>query len=192
MATDKIEILSIEPISSGKYIKPKLVTFRHNGVLRDWEIADTFDSVAILLYHQEKDAFILVKQFRPAIYVKYGGEGDTYELCAGLVDKDKSLKQIAKEEILEECGYDVELDEIQKVASYNTAVGFAGGRQTLFYAKVDDSMKKSDGGGIDDEQIEVIYLPLSKAKEFMFDESYIKTPGLLFGFMWFFNEFKLG
>jgi UDP-sugar diphosphatase len=53
-------------------------------------------------------------------------------------------------------------------------------------------MKKSDGGGIDDEQIEVIYLPLSKAKEFMFDESYIKTPGLLFGFMWFFNEFKLG
>ncbi len=189
MATDKIEIISIEPCINPKYIKPKLVTFRHNGVLRDWEVADTHDSVAILLYHEQKDAFVLVKQFRPAIYLKYGGSGETYELCAGLVDKDKSLIQIAVEEIYEECGYEVELDQVQKITSFNTAVGFAGGRQTLFFAKISDSMKKNEGGGIDDEQIEVIYLPLKEAKEFMYDESIVKTPGLLFGFMWYFQKF---
>jgi len=189
MATDKIEIISIEPLNEGKYIKPKLVTFRHNGVLRDWEVADTFDSVAILLYHEDKDAFILVKQFRPAVYLKYG-EGHTHELCAGLIDKDKSLKQIAKEEIYEECGYDVNLEDIEEITSFNTAVGFAGGRQTLFFAKVSDEQKKNDGGGIDDEQIEVVYLPLKDAREFMFDDKFIKTPGLLFGFMWFFDKFS--
>jgi len=189
MKNEKVEILSIEDLKEPKYIKPKLVKFRHNGILRDWEIADTHDSVAILLYHKEKDALVLVKQFRPAIYVKYGGDGETYELCAGLIDKDKSIKEIAKEEIEEECGYRVLVDDIKKVASYNTAVGFAGGRQTLFFSEIDESMRVSDGGGIDDEQIEVLYLPLKEAKEFMFDESYIKTPGLLFGFMWFFNEY---
>jgi len=188
MATDKIEILSIEPLKEGKYIKPKLVTFRLNGVLRDWEVADTYDSVAVLLYHKSKDAFVLVKQFRPAVYLKYK-EGHTYELCAGLIDKDKSLKQIVKEEIYEECGYDVELEDIEQITSFNTAVGFAGGRQTLFFATVDEANHKGDGGGIDDEQIEVIYLPLKDAREFMYDTNYIKTPGLLFGFMWFFDKF---
>ena len=188
MSKDQIKIISIKECKNPEYIKPRLVTFEHNGVLRDWEIADTHDSVAILLYHKDKDALILVKQFRPALFVKYGKDGHTYELCAGLVDKDKSLSQISKEEILEECGYEVSLENIEKIASYNTAVGFSGGRQTLFFAEVDDSMKVSEGGGIDDEQIEVIYLPLSEARDFMYDESFIKTPGLLFGFMWFFEK----
>ncbi len=188
MATDKIEILKLEPLTNPQYIKPQLMTFRHNGVLRDWEVAETFDSVAILLYHRDRDAFVLVKQFRPAIYLKYKNDGLTYELCAGLVDKQKSLEQIAKEEILEECGYEVTLNVIKRITAYNAAVGFAGGRQTLFYAEVDASMQVSEGGGIDDEQIEVIYLPLSQARDFMYDESKIKTPGLLFAFMWFFDK----
>ena len=34
-----------------------------------------------------------------------GSEGVTFELCAGIVDKQVSLEQIAKEEVLEETGY---------------------------------------------------------------------------------------
>ena len=40
-----------------------------------------------------------VPQFGP------GSEGVTYELCAGIVDKQASLEQIAKEEVLEETGW---------------------------------------------------------------------------------------
>ena len=47
-----------------------------------------------------------------------GTMGVTYELCAGIVDKAASLKQIAKEEIFEECGYDVPLEQIEKITSY--------------------------------------------------------------------------
>ena len=47
-----------------------------------------------------------------------GSIGLTYELCAGIVDKDSSVEQIAKEEILEECGYDVPLGKIEKITSF--------------------------------------------------------------------------
>lgn len=44
--------------------------------------------------------------------------GFTIELCAGIVDKDQSLAEIMKDEILEECGYAVPLSAIEKVTSY--------------------------------------------------------------------------
>lgn len=42
----------------------------------------------------------------------------TIELCAGIVDKNKSLVEIAQEEILEECGYYVPADRIQQIKQY--------------------------------------------------------------------------
>ncbi len=182
-----IEIKNITDKFEPKFVKPKLLSFEQNGKQRTWEVLDVYDSVAIMIYHKQKDAFVLVKQFRPAVYMK-NHDGFTYELCAGLVDKDKSLVQIAKEEILEECGYDVSLESIQEITEFYTSVGFAGGKQTMFFCEVDDTKKVSDGGGIDDEQIEVLYLPVSDAKKFMYDKSKVKTPGLMFAFLWFFEK----
>lgn len=45
--------------------------------------------------------------------------GVTYELCAGLVDKPNlSLEEIARQEILEECGYDVPVTKLRRITSY--------------------------------------------------------------------------
>jgi len=44
------------------------------------------------------------------------------------------------------------------------------------------------GGGIETELIEVIELPTSEARAFMYDESVAKTTGLLFAFMWWFDQ----
>lgn len=45
--------------------------------------------------------------------------GVTYELCAGLVDKpDLSLEEIARQEVLEECGYDVLASKLKRITSY--------------------------------------------------------------------------
>jgi 8-oxo-dGTP pyrophosphatase MutT (NUDIX family) len=46
-----------------------------------------------------------------------GSIGVTYELCAGIVDKDTSLEQIAQAEVLEECGYKVPLDKLERFCS---------------------------------------------------------------------------
>jgi len=185
----KIENFRLNPLVSPKFISTSLVTFIQNGMKRDWEVVQAHDSVAILIYHKEKDTFILVKQFRPAVYLN-NNDGMTIELCAGIVDKDLSLVQIAQEEIEEECGFAVPLEKIDKITSFHTSVGFAGALQTLYYAEVDEDMKVSEGGGIDDEQIEVIYLPASEAKTFIYDESIAKTPGLMFAFMWYFDRLR--
>lgn len=45
--------------------------------------------------------------------------GVTYELCAGLVDKPNlTLEEIARQEVLEECGYDVPVTKLRKITSY--------------------------------------------------------------------------
>jgi len=186
---NKIENFKQKPLIDAKFISTYLVNYEQNGIAKDWEVVDAHDSVAILIYHKQKSSFILVKQFRPAVYMK-NKDGLTVELCAGIVDKELSLVQIAKEEIEEECGYSVPLESIEKISSFYTSVGFAGSKQILYYAEVDDNMRVSDGGGIDQEQIEVIYLPTNKAREFLFNESTAKTPGLMFAFMWWFDKFK--
>lgn len=47
--------------------------------------------------------------------------GVTYELCAGLVDKPNlSLEEIARQEVLEECGYDVPASKLKRITSYRS------------------------------------------------------------------------
>ena len=184
-----VRIEAIEPLKESKFITPVRIFYTQNGKKKSWEAVKSHDSVAVLLYHKAKEAFLLVKQLRITTVLngKADEDGYTYELCAGIVDKDLSLEQIAKEEIEEECGYDVPAKSLQRVTSYYTSVGFSGAKQTMFYAEVDESMRTGQGGGIDDEEIELFFLPISEAKRFMFDESYKKTPGLMMAFYWFFD-----
>jgi len=185
---NRIEAFTLHALEDPKFIKAAFVTYRQNGIDKTWEVVKAHDSVAVLIYHKDHESFILVKQFRPAVYMGGDQDGLTVELCAGIVDKELSLVDIAREEILEECGYTVASDQIERIIRVNNAVGFAGSRQTLFYVEVDESMHTHKGGGIDTELIEVIELPITKAKEFIYDESIAKTTGLLFAIMWWFDQ----
>ncbi|MCF6243890.1 MAG: NUDIX domain-containing protein [Sulfurovum sp.] len=189
MHENKIENFKLNPLENSEYIDTYLATYTQDGIDKDWEIVKAHDSVAILIYHKDKDAFVLVKQFRPAVYLN-NNIGLTVELCAGIVDKDIPLLEIAREEIEEECGFCVASENIERITAFHTSVGFAGSKQGLYYAEVEESMKTSDGGGIDDEQIEVIYLSREEAKAFIYDESIAKTPGLMFAFMWWFDKIR--
>ncbi len=69
-------------------------------------------SVGIILYHKQLHSLLMVRQFRPAVYASRWKEareegrpqpplsaGFTFELCAGIIDKSKSLEDIAREEV---------------------------------------------------------------------------------------------
>jgi UDP-sugar diphosphatase len=188
---NKIEEFKIGELGETKFVHPVKITYKQNGINKTWEAVRSFDSVAILLFHEEKNSFLLVKQFRPPVFLNDKSKLCTYELCAGIVDKEKPLNVIVQEEIDEECGYIVPLENIEKITSFYTNVGVSGGCQTLYYAKIDESMKSHEGGGIHDEQIETMLLKVEEFKEFIFDESKAKTPGLMFSFMWFMeNKYK--
>jgi UDP-sugar diphosphatase len=181
----KIENFTLKELKKGKFIAPKLATYTQDGIDKTWEIVEVNDSVAILIFDKSKEKFILVKQFRPALFPK-DGKGITLELCAGIVDKDLTLAEIASEEVFEECGYKVAPESLKKINSFYTAVGFAASHQSLFYVEVDESMKISQGGGIDAEKIEIVEVDKARAKEIIFDDSIAKTPGLCFAFSWWF------
>jgi len=187
-----VEDFKLHPLKDGKFIKPAYATFKLNGQKRDWEIVNAKDSVAILIYNKDSNSFVCVKQFRPAVYAhNKDTKGITIELCAGLVDKELSLEQIASEEILEETGFRVEASSLKKITSFFTSVGFAGSKQHLYFIEVDESCRVSKGGGIDgEEMIEVVEIPIDKAIEFMYNEEIAKTPGLLFAFEWFINKYR--
>ena len=176
------------PLESPRYIRPVRILFTQNGRDLSWEAVKSHDSVAILLYHREKKAFLLVKQFRAPVHLHYSEHMFTYELCAGLVDKNASLAQIAKEEIDEECGYDVAVENIHKITSFFTNVGISGAKQHLYFAEIDASMRSHDGGGIHTEEIILEWVPLHEADAFIYDERKAKTPGLMFAFYWFFKR----
>ncbi len=185
-----LEVTSFEitPIQNTQYVNPVTIQYTQNNNNKTWEAVQAYDSVAILLYHKEKNSFVLVKQFRPPVFMHHKEHPFTYELCAGIVDKECSLAQIAKEEIEEECGFDVEVSHIKKITSFFTNVGISGTKQYLYFAEVSEEDKVHNGGGIDTEEIEVVYLPMQEAKEFVYDESKAKTPGLMFAFYWFFEQ----
>jgi len=180
-----IKDFKTDELKDTKFVHPLKITYNQNGKNKSWEAVKSFDSVSILLYDKEKNAFLLVKQFRAAVYLNDSKHTYTYELCAGIVDKNVSLKQIVREEINEECGYDICLDDIERITSFYTNVGVSGACQTLYYASINDSKKVHKGGGINDEEIELMFLPLEKMNEFIFDETKAKTPGLMFAFYWF-------
>ncbi len=182
------KIIEISTLEKPKFIKPIAITYENEGVTKLWEAVISHDAVSILLYNSTRNSFVLVKQFRPPVLNANKTDGFTYELCAGIIDKAISDKEIAREEVLEECGYDIPLDSITKVTSYYTSVGISGASQTLYYAEINDSMIINEGGGLCEENIEVIYLSLKDAKAFMFNESYQKTPGLIMAFYWFFDS----
>lgn len=63
--------------------------------------------------NKTEESWCPLSDFLPA------SKGITYELCAGIVDKPElSLEEIACEEILEECGYEVPVTSLKKITSY--------------------------------------------------------------------------
>ncbi|KAL4857064.1 TVP38/TMEM64 family membrane protein [Chlorella vulgaris] len=193
--------VELAEMQGSAFVKPQSILYQLDGKPRRWDMVLSHPSVAVLLYHRQRKTVILVRQFRPAVYISATREaevagqpkpplsaGFTYELCAGIIDKPGlDLKQITKEEISEECGFDVPLGSIHLVTSYLSAIGISGSRQTIFAAEVDDAMAAAaGGGGLRDhgEAIEVLALPLPQVEEFLRDEELGKSAGLLFALMW--------
>ena len=182
------KITKITKLTDPLFVKPISIEYSLGGEEKKWEAVISHNSVSILLWHKERDAFVVVKQLRPPVFYANPQNGYMYELCAGIIDKNISDAEIAREEILEECGYDVPLSSIIKINSFFTSVGISGAKQTLYYAQVTDEMQIAEGGGLEEEQIEVVYIKTSQAREFMFNESYQKTPGMCMAFYWFFEN----
>ncbi|XP_036323934.1 uridine diphosphate glucose pyrophosphatase NUDT14-like [Rhagoletis pomonella] len=185
------------------YVKPFRLYYVQNGVEKNWDLLKVHDSVAVILYNTTRRVLIFVRQFRPAVFhslITSSGYdvaeldlqkfppniGITLELCAGIVDKNKSWPEIAREEVLEECGYDVPVERIEEVMTYRSGVGSSGAAQVMYYCEVTDNDRATKGGGVDDEMIEVVEYTVEEAKQLVQQGSKINSPpSCLLGVTWF-------
>ncbi|XP_055587094.1 uridine diphosphate glucose pyrophosphatase NUDT14-like [Uranotaenia lowii] len=187
------------------YVKPFRFYYTQNGKEKNWDLLKVHDSVSIIIFNSTRQKLVFVKQFRPAVYhglvsVEAGSEGKsidmnkfppslavTLELCAGIIDKPIPVAEIAREEVLEECGYNVPVARLEEIMSYRSGVGTSGALQTLFYVEVTDADKiPTGGGGVDDEIIEVVEYSIEEARK-LTEKGVVLTspPSFLFGVLWF-------
>ena len=204
-----------------KFIRTASLLFELDGRPRRWDCARSHPSVSCVIWHRERTSALVVRQFRPPVWAaalaeaqeEQAGKGAedvppppleaglTFELCAGILDKDgASLEQTAAEEVAEECGFRVDPSDLRKIASYHSAIGISGARHTVFAVSVDDSNALGKdgaaggggagggggGGGVasDGEAIETLALPLDSFDAFCADDSLAKSAGLVFGLGW--------
>lgn len=199
-----IEDMTVTPLKESIFVKPLSLEFKMNGRRRKWDMIKVHDSVVIVIFNITRQVLVFVKQFRPAIYFSSVPEQDkesgkidsskyppslgiTLEFCAGIVDKNKSLAETAKEEVLEECGYNVPIEKLEKFKTARAGVSTEGTHQTFFYVEVADHMRVNPGGGLVDEGevIEVVEMSIPEAQAYAEDLDNMSPPGFLFGLLWF-------
>ena len=206
-----IEIKEVRPLKPEEavYVYPLRVKYDESGKSKVWDCTKVHDMVSVILYNKTRDVLVFVKQLRPPVKVASSlpfvttsmkldlnlqptqVTGYTIDLAAGCIDKKgKSNEEVTKEEILEETGYDVDVDSIKFVTSFRCLVGVTGSLHYLYYCEVEDKQRATDGGGIGDEQIQVIEMKPEEAKKLLFvkdEECQDSRPcSLLFALCWFF------
>jgi len=162
----KIDVIK-DKILSENYFVLRNITYdltRHNGeVIRHRrEVYDRGNGATILLYSREKGSVVLVRQFRIATWVNGNKDGRLIEPCAGLLDNDEPEVCVRKEAI-EETGYQV--GEVRKVFELYMSPGGVTEIVHFFIAEYRDSLKTHVGGGVEDEDIEVLEIPFTQALE---------------------------
>ncbi len=132
------------------------------------------DSVAVLLYDEQRDSVILVRQFRYPVYASLSSEerqADAsrawlLEIVAGVRDKGVNAQEVAHKELLEEAGYKVH-GELERISTIYASPGGTSERITIFLGHVDFERPAAAGGGVvaEGEDIQVVVLPLEKAMQ---------------------------
>jgi len=137
------------------FFKLYKITYEDDGETFDREVFVTGNAVAALLYDTQKDKFIFVKQFRPAV------NQDMLELVAGLLDKEgESPEDAMIREIEEESGYAV--NKLEAVVNFYPSPGAFAEKLHVYYAEV--SHKIGEGGGAEGENEKIKLVELTKAE----------------------------
>ncbi len=167
---DNVKILDTEVLSNNWYTLRK-ITYEYqkkNGTVlkQSREAYDRGNGATILLYNKEQQTVILTKQFRLPTYVNGNETGMLIEACAGLLDKDNP-EDCIRRETEEETGY--KLTDVRKVFEAYMSPGSVTEMLYFFVAEYAASMKVTEGGGVEheEENIEVLEIPFSKAMEMM-------------------------
>ncbi len=166
MVNEKIKIKETKILSNNWYLLRK-ITFDYLNKKEEWieqnrEAYDRGNGAVVLLYNIEKQTVILTRQFRMPTYLNGNADGMLIEACAGLLDADDPETAILRE-TEEETGY--KLTHVEKIFEAYMSPGSVTEILYFFIAEYSEHTEKLEGGGIDNEDIDVLELKYDKAME---------------------------
>jgi GDP-mannose pyrophosphatase NudK len=173
MLAERVQITEEKLLSDNWYIL-KRFTFNYLGRNGQWttqqrEAYDRGNGATILLYNPQTDRVILTRQFRLPTFVN-GNRNDgphsgmLIETCAGLLDNDDPETAIRRE-TEEETGYRIQ--SVQKVMEAYMSPGSVTEKLFFYIAHYTADTERNAGGGIDEEEIEIMELPFQQALAMM-------------------------
>ena len=121
------------------------------------ELFQRGDCVAVLPYDPDRDAVVLIEQFRVGP-LKHDDPKWMLEIVAGAIEPGESPEAVAHRELAEECG--CRALAMTRIARFYTSPGGSSERITLFWARIDSSRAGGIHGLVEeDEDIRVHVLP---------------------------------
>ena len=160
-----VEVLSTQVLSDNWYVLRK-VTFRLRKRDGSWETQsreayDRGNGATILPYDLSRRTVILTRQFRLPTFVNGNTSGMLIETCAGLLDRENPWACITRE-LREETGF--EIHNARKVMEAYMSPGSVTEIVHFFVAEYTPSQRAGTGGGVEEEDIEVIELTIDEAQ----------------------------
>ena len=164
MDTERVQITEEKLLSDNWYVL-KRFTFNYLGKNGQWttqqrEAYDRGNGATILLHNPQTDTVILTRQFRLPTFVNGNHGGMLIEACAGLLD-DEHPDDAIRRETEEETGYRIQ--SVQKVMEAYMSPGSVTEKLFFYIAQYTADTERNVGGGVDEEEIDILELPVSRA-----------------------------
>ncbi len=116
----------------------------HDGSVSDELVREVFERghiAAVVLVDPERDALVLIEQFRPGAYAA-GWQPWLVECVAGIVEPGESTAEVIVREALEETG--CAISDIVSIASFLSSPGASSETVALYCGRV----QSDDAGGV--------------------------------------------
>lgn len=157
--------LTEEKLLSDNWYVLRRYTFNYRGKNGQWttqqrEAYDRGNGATILLHNPQTDTVILTRQFRLPTFVNGNPTGMLIETCAGLLD-DEHPDDAIRRETEEETGY--RIGAMQKVMEAYMSPGSVTEKLFFYLAEYSADTERAAGGGIDEEDIDILELSLAQA-----------------------------
>ena len=152
-------------ILSDNWYTLRKITFDYQRKNGTWETQsreayDRGNGATILLHNPAADTVVLTRQFRLPTFVNGNPSGLLIEACAGLLD-DEHPDVAIRRETEEETGY--RLTAVEKVMEAYMSPGSVTERLYFYLAEYSATTERLAGGGIEEEEIEVLEMSLTQA-----------------------------
>ncbi|MBF0129563.1 MAG: NUDIX domain-containing protein [Alphaproteobacteria bacterium] len=182
-----VEILERTPVYKG-FFRINAYRLRHKLHQGGWgpeigrEMFERGHAVAVLLYDPERDALVLIDQFRLGAYVA-GWTPWLVEVVAGIIEEGESPEDVARRESLEEAGCVV--TDLVLAHTYLVSPGGASESVSVYCGRIDAEGVGGIHGLVEEgEDIRVVLVPAAEALA-MLDSGELVNSAVLIAMQWF-------